>query len=163
MGNEFGHPEWVDFPSERNDFSFHYARRQWSLKYDKDLYFSCLSEFDQQMISLAKDEDFFASTETRLLCIHEDDKVIAFERGSLVFAFNFHPDASFSDYTFEARPGQYQMKLNSDDPLFGGKDRLERDQVHFTRVVHPAESEERHLLSLYLPTRTALVLKQLIL
>jgi 1,4-alpha-glucan branching enzyme len=160
MGNEFGHPEWVDFPSERNNFSFHYARRQWSLKYDKDLYFSCLFEFDRQMICLVKDQDLFACPETRLLCIHEDDKVIAFERGSLVFVFNFHPDTSFSDYMFEARPGHYQMVFNSDDPLFGGKNRLVPDQVHFTRVVHPAASEQRHLLSLYLPTRTVLVLKR---
>ncbi|MCK5836462.1 MAG: 1,4-alpha-glucan-branching enzyme, partial [Desulfobacula sp.] len=79
MGNEFGHPEWVDFPTQMNNFSFHYARRQWSLKYDQDSYYSSLFEFDKKMVALAKAHDWFSSTGMSLLCVHEDDKVIAFE------------------------------------------------------------------------------------
>ncbi|MCK5097663.1 MAG: 1,4-alpha-glucan-branching enzyme, partial [Desulfobacteraceae bacterium] len=90
MGNEFGHPEWVDFPSEINNFSFQYARRQWSLKYDQNLVYSCLFEFDKQMIDLVKTHHLFSSPDVNLLCIHEDDKVIAFERNKIIFVFNFH-------------------------------------------------------------------------
>jgi 1,4-alpha-glucan branching enzyme len=158
MGNEFGHPEWVDFPSERNRFSYQYARRQWSLKYDPELYFSALYEFDKQMIHLVKTRNLFACSQVTRLYVHEDDKVIAFERNSMVFVFNFHPSRSYTDYMFEAPPGEYCMVLNSDDRIVGGKGRLKADQVHFTSV-DPEKSDKRNLLSLYLPTRTAIVLK----
>lgn len=157
MGNEFGHPEWVDFPCERNQFSFHYARRQWSLKYDTGLYFSSLSEFDRGMIRLVKGHDLFSSSEVHLLCIHEEDRIIAFERNKMVFVFNFHPSHSFSDYMFDAPPGEYEMVFTSDDILFGGKGRLKENQTHFT-LFDPAASGKRNRLSLYLPTRTAIVL-----
>lgn len=160
MGNEFGHPEWVDFPCARNHFSFAHARRQWSLKYDKNLYFSALFEFDKQMIELVKAESLFDSSKARLLYLHEADKVIAFERGQLIFVFNFHPSQSFSDYGIETLPGRYQMILDSDDPLFGGKGRLKQGQIHFT-LFESIPGEQKNRLSLYLPTRTAMVLKQI--
>jgi len=156
MGNEFGHPEWVDFPSRRNNFSFHYARRQWSLKYDQTLYFSCLFEFDRQMTAFVKQQDLFASPDVNQLYLHEQDKVIAFERNNILFVFNFHHSNSFSDYMFAAPPGKYQMVFNSDEPRFGGKARLKQDQIHFT-FFDPKRSA--NLISLYLPARTAIVLK----
>jgi 1,4-alpha-glucan branching enzyme len=158
MGNEFGHPEWVDFPSQSNNFSFHYARRQWSLKRDPDLFYSSLFEFDRQMIHLVKDQDLFSSPHVNLLHLHEENKVIAFERKNLIFVFNFHPSNSFPDYLLDAPPGEYQMVLDSDQIAFGGRDRLKKDQVHFT--LDPIKFGKRNLLSLYLPTRTAIVLKQ---
>ncbi len=157
MGNEFGHPEWVDFPCARNHFSFVHARRQWSLKYDKNLYFSALFEFDKQMILLAKVEKLFDSSGARLLYLHEDHKIMAFERNQLIFIFNFHPARSFEDYRMEALPGRYQMIFNSDDPLFGGKGRLDPGQVHFT-LFDPVHGSKKNSLSLYLPSRTAMVL-----
>ncbi len=160
MGNEFGHPEWVDFPSERNNFSFHYARRQWSLKYDPDLYYSCLFEFDKQMIHLVRDQDLFSSPHANLLHIHEENKVIAFERKNFIFIFNFHPSNSFSDYLLDAPPGEYQMVFDSDQIVFGGGDRLKKDQAHFT-LFDPKKFGNKNLLSLYLPTRTAMVLKKI--
>lgn len=158
MGNEFGHPEWVDFPSARNDFSFHYARRQWSLKYDENLCYSCLFQFDKKMIDLVKTVDLFSSQFINLLFIHEDDKVMAFERNNMIFIFNFHPLNSYSDYMFDALPGGYKMVLNSDETQFGGKSRLTQGQEHFT-IFDLKKYGERNLLSLYLPTRTAIVLK----
>ena len=158
MGNEFGHPEWIDFPTEKNKFSFHYARRQWSLKYDKELFFSCLFEFDKNMIAIVKDSDLFSSAQINILCIHEDDKVIAFERKKLIFIFNFHHSKSFSDYMFTAPPGEYRVVSNSDEIRFGGKGRLQPDQKHFTIV--NKNFEKGNLLSLYLPTRTAIVLNR---
>jgi 1,4-alpha-glucan branching enzyme len=159
MGNEFGHPEWVDFPSQGNNYSFHYARRQWSLKFNPNLFYSCLFEFDRQMIDLVKDQDLFCSSHLNLLHLHEANKIIAFERKNLIFVFNFHTFRSFSDYLLDAPPGEYQMVLDSDQTQFGGQDRLKRDQVHFT-CFEPLKSGKRNLLSLYLPTRTAMVLKK---
>ncbi|NOX33783.1 MAG: 1,4-alpha-glucan-branching enzyme [Deltaproteobacteria bacterium] len=158
MGNEFGHPEWVDFPSEKNNFSFHYARRQWSLKYNKDLYYSRLFEFDKKMIGFVKTHDLFSTPELNLLCIHEHDKIIAFERKDIIFIFNFHHLNSFPDYMFGARPGRYKMVFNSDETRFGGKGRLKSGQVHFT-IFDPKRSGRQDMLSLYLPNRTAIVLK----
>ena len=158
MGNEFGHPEWVDFPSERNNFSFHYARRQWSLKYNKNLYFSSLFEFDKKMLDLVKGHNLFSTADVNLLYIHEDDKIIAFERNQMIFVFNFHWLQSFTDYVFDAPPGEYRMVLNSDEILFGGKGRMKQGQVQFN-IFDPKRFGKRNLLSLYLPTRTAIVLK----
>ncbi|MCP3873835.1 MAG: 1,4-alpha-glucan-branching enzyme [Desulfobacteraceae bacterium] len=158
MGNEFGHPEWIDFPSERNNFSFHYARRQWSLKYDQDLYFSCLYEFDKKMISLVKEYDLFSSSYMTLLHIHEDDKVIAFKRKNLILIFNLNGSTSFSDYMFEAPPGKYKMIFDSDQIQFGGKSRLNEGQIHFT-IYDSVKYGDRNLLSVYLPARTAIILE----
>jgi|TARA_B110001450_G_scaffold246123_1_gene259899 1,4-alpha-glucan branching enzyme len=49
MGNEFGHPEWIDFPREGNNNSYHYCRRQWSLFDNQDLRYSQLGEWDKAM------------------------------------------------------------------------------------------------------------------
>ena len=159
MGNEFGHPEWVDFPSQRNDFSFQYARRQWSLKYDPDLYFSCLFEFDKKMIAFVKEQDLFSCSDVTLLFVHEDDKIIAFERNQIIFVFNFHPQTSFSDYMFAVPAGEYKMLFNSDETLFGGKGRLKQDQTYFTFFDHN-RIDNGNLLSLYLPNRSAIVMKR---
>lgn len=159
MGNEFGHPEWVDFPSERNHFSFQYARRQWSLKYNQELYFSSLFEFDKYMTGFAKENDLFLSPHIQLLCIHEADKVIAFERNQIIFMFNFHHSMSFPDYAFDAPPGEYQMVFNSDETRFGGKGRLKGGQAHFS-LNDPENFGQRNLLKVYLPSRTAIVLKK---
>ena len=166
MGNEFGHPEWVDFPSKQNGFSFDHARRQWSLKYNPALYFNALSEFDREMILLAKEKGLFSCRRTHpashptitLLKCHEADKVIAFERKGLIFAFNFHPTASFTHYHIDAPPGKYSMILHTDEARFGGPERLNQGQVHFTTPRSQKIENDRHYLSLYLPSRCALIL-----
>ncbi len=159
MGNEFGHPEWIDFPSQRNNFSFHHARRQWSLKYDPELYFSCLFEFDKTMIAFVKEQDLFSCSDVNLLFVHEHDKVIAFERNQNIFVFNFHHQTSFSDYMFAVPPGEYKMIFNSDETRFGGKGRLKQDQIYFTFFDHKLP-EKGNTLSLYLPNRSAIIMKR---
>ena len=158
MGNEFGHPEWVDFPSQQNQFSFKYARRQWSLKYDPDLFYSTLYQFDRRMIRLAKKGGLFESGHPDLCYIHEDHKIIAFARNALFFVFNFHPSRSYFDYRVDAPQGGYRLILDTDQSWFGGHDRLVPDQIFFT-VSDPFRSFAQHRLSLYLPSRTALVLE----
>jgi 1,4-alpha-glucan branching enzyme len=157
MGNEFGHPEWIDFPREGNGWSYHYARRQWHLADDPELKYGFLARFDCDMISLARQYRLLDSPGPRLLFEHSDDKVIAFERAGLVFVFNFHPSCSHSDYCIEVQPGKYEMILDSDASEYGGHSRLVKGQHHSTGFRKTA-GHERNLLSLYLPTRTAIVL-----
>jgi 1,4-alpha-glucan branching enzyme len=157
MGNEWGHPEWIDFPREGNNWSFKYARRQWYLVNDCNLKYHLLVRFDRDMIALAKTHHLLDSAPLQLLHEHSEDKVIIFSRADLIFAFNFHPDHSFTDYWFEVPFGKYRMVLDCDAPEYGGHGRLVSDQKHFTISVDSG-AESRHMLSLYLPARSALVL-----
>ncbi|MBW2569376.1 MAG: alpha amylase C-terminal domain-containing protein [Deltaproteobacteria bacterium] len=158
MGNEFGHPEWIDFPREGNSWSYFYARRQWSLVDDTTLKYHFLARFDRDMIALAKQTRLLEFPGLHLLFEHIDDKVIAFERGGFLFVFNFHPDRSHDNYRFDAPSGKYRMILDTDAGKYGGYGRLIPDQFHLTDVA-VSGSEKRNLLSLYLPTRTAIVLE----
>jgi 1,4-alpha-glucan branching enzyme len=157
MGNEFGHPDWIDFPREENNWSFKHARRQWNLADDIHLKYHLLAQFDRDMIALAKKHHLLEASISQLL--HEDStkKIIIFKRADLVFAFNFNPHQSFTDYRFEAPPGKYRMILDSDAPKYGGHGRLSPQQNHFTTMDN-AEAETQQMLSLYLPARSAFVL-----
>lgn len=158
MGNEFGHPEWIDFPREGNGWSYRYARRQWSLRDNPELKYRFLARFDQAMIDLARRFGILKTQHIPLLWEHTHDQVLAFSRDDLVFAFNFHPLRSHTDYAIPCLPGKYRMIIDSDAERFGGHQRLNPEQDYFT-IPQTAGGETRHLLSLYLPTRTALVLK----
>jgi 1,4-alpha-glucan branching enzyme len=158
MGNEFGHPEWIDFPREGNGWSYAYARRQWHLADDPDLKYALLGRFDRDMIALARRSNFLADPRPRLLHERDDHKVLVFQRGRLIFSFNFHPTASYPDYAVATPPGAWRMILDSDDAAYGGHARLFAGQVHCTLPVLAGQTV-RHELRLYLPTRTALVLE----
>jgi 1,4-alpha-glucan branching enzyme len=153
MGNEFGHPEWIDFPREGNGWSYHYARRRWSLRDDPELKFHYLADFDRAMIHLLSTPS--ESKLVQLLHLHEADKTWAFEHNGLIFCFNFHPTKAVVDYPVKAPKGKYQIALNTDDPAFGGFDLIEKDQTFCTLP----DSEKMHRILLYLPPRTAIVLK----
>jgi len=157
MGNEFGHPEWIDFPREGNHWSYHYARRQWHLADDENLKYQFLNRFDHEMLALAKRVLLLAAPAPRHIWEHNDDKVLVFERAGLIWAFNFHPTRSYSDYQFAAPSGKYRVILDSDASRFGGHDRIDDSVPHFT-LPPEAEFHPPSRLSLYLPNRTALVL-----
>jgi 1,4-alpha-glucan branching enzyme len=160
MGNEFGHPDWIDFPRQGNNWSFQYARRQWHLADDPNLKYQFLARFDCRMIAQFNRYDLLSGGEPGLLWNHDGDKVLAFSRGGWVFAFNFHPSQSFFDYGIPAPGGSYRMELDSDSSDFGGHGRLMRDQVHHT--LEEKSSPWGFRLSLYLPSRTGIVLKPLV-
>jgi 1,4-alpha-glucan branching enzyme len=160
MGNEFGHPEWIDFPREGNNWSCKYARRQWHLVDNPKLKYQFLARFDHDMIALAKKFQLLEAVGPYLLYEHSDNKVTVFERAGLLVAFNFHPHQSYSDYRFEAPSGKYKTVLDSDASQYGGHGRLASGQEHLTSFDIVA-NRQTHLLSLYLPTRTALVLQRL--
>ena len=160
MGNEFGHPEWIDFPREGNLWSYWYARRLWSLADDVNLKYHYLLLFDRDMITLAKSYSILKHPGPYLVYEHNDNKIIVFKRGDLFIVLNFHPTCSYSDYTFDAPPGKYRMIFNSDNQKYGGYDRLIPDQEHqtFSEVLN---GTQRCRINLYLPTRTVMVLKQI--
>jgi 1,4-alpha-glucan branching enzyme len=158
MGNEFGHPEWVDFPREGNQWSYKYARRQWSLAKVPELRYRFLLAWDRAMMALINEMHIFDCLPQKLL-VHDGDKIISFERGGLFFFFNFHPSKSFSDYKIEVLPGEYELVLDSDAQEFGGHCRLEQGQHYFTQQ-EPFGKSSRNMVSLYLPSRSALVLKR---
>jgi 1,4-alpha-glucan branching enzyme len=158
MGNEFGHPEWIDFPREGNGWSYHYARRQWSLRDDPTLVYHFLADFDRAMIELARATRLLEDPTLVLLADHVADGVLAFERRNLVFAFNFHPTRSYTDYGLPAAPGTYRLILDTDAAYTGGFDRLVPNQE---AVALWNAAARTHLLKAYLPCRTAAVFLRL--
>ena len=160
IGNEFGHPEWIDFPREGNNWSYQYARRQWHLADDPRLKYKFLASFDQDMIALANKFQLLDTTGPNLVYEHTDNKILIFERAGLLFTFNFHPVQSYGDYRFETVPGTYKMILNTDAARYGGHRRLQPDQEHLTGFEVVA-NHKSCFLSLYLPSRSAQVLRRL--
>eukprot|EP00051_Salpingoeca_urceolata_P010240 m.124794 g.124794 ORF g.124794 m.124794 type:complete len:746 (-) comp16634_c1_seq2:1115-3352(-) len=156
IGNEFGHPEWLDFPREGNGESFAHARRQWHLVDDDLLKYKFLNAFDAKMNQAEEQASWLQAPQAYVSLKHEDDKVIVFERAGLVFAFNFHPTKSFSDYRIATDvPGKYKLLLCSDDPEFGGHQRLDASSEHFT--TNMAWMNRRDSFLAYLPSRVACV------
>ncbi|MCU4155612.1 alpha amylase C-terminal domain-containing protein [Carboxylicivirga sp. A043] len=157
MGNEFGHPEWIDFPREGNNWSYKYARRQWSLVDNPELRFVLLDAFDKAMIALQHHEQFINEAHIDCLEANDGDQVLAIRRKNLLFVFNLNPTESFTFYGIPAAAGKYNIILNSDDAAFGGFNRVDESIDYYTRP--EAQMSSRHRVHLYLPNRTALVLK----
>eukprot|EP01094_Clydonella_sp_ATCC50884_P022568 TRINITY_DN5226_c0_g2_i1.p1 TRINITY_DN5226_c0_g2~~TRINITY_DN5226_c0_g2_i1.p1 ORF type:complete len:495 (-),score=196.31 TRINITY_DN5226_c0_g2_i1:1251-2735(-) len=156
MGNEFGHPEWIDFPRAGNGDSFQYARRQWSLARDPLLRYRHMGEFERRMMHLEHRFGWLAAPQAFVGLKHEHDKVVTFERGNLVWAFNFHPERSYTDYAVGCeRPGKYTVVLSSDVSECGGHGRVCEGGEYFSRP-QPMHAREHHFL-VYLPSRCALV------
>ncbi|XP_065210394.1 1,4-alpha-glucan-branching enzyme [Planococcus citri] len=156
MGNEFGHPEWLDFPREGNNNSYHYARRQWNLVDDPLLKYKFLNNFDRAMNHLEEKYGWLHSDYSYVSLKHESDKVVAFERAELLFVFNFHPTESYTDYKIGVdKAGTYKCVLDSDDSDFGGHNRVDKSVQHST---HPERWANRsNWLQLYLPSRSVQV------
>ncbi|MDO5394413.1 MAG: alpha amylase C-terminal domain-containing protein [Bacteroidales bacterium] len=160
MGNEWGHPEWIDFPREGNGWSYKYARRQWNLVDNPNLKYHFLNAFDNAMVELVGDVYNFQALPVRKLWEKDDDQVLAFMRGDLVFVFNFNPSKSFDGYGILTPPGKYEVVLDTDSPRFGGYGNIDDSVSHLTvtdKLYAPAGVE---WLKLYLPARTAMVLRR---
>ena len=162
MGNEFGHPEWIDFPREGNGWSFKHARRQWSLCKPDYLRYSYLMRFDREMVSLVKKGNVLDERPV-LLVADEQKKILIFMRKSYIFAFNFNPSGSFADYGVSAPAGEYEMVLDSDEQRFNGFSRVKSDERHLTVHVKSPNGNQDYedTLYLYLPSRSALVMKKI--
>ena len=154
MGNEFGHPEWIDFPRPGNGNSFHYCRRQWSLLANPGLKYQQLNDFDHDIVHTAKHYRIFDQTYPDLKWLHEDDKMLAFERGGLVFVFNFSPNKDHRDYAIPVGAGEdHYVLFTSDDARYGGYERISRNPIS---AFFPGK--DGNYVRLYLPARTCMVL-----
>ncbi|MFP4469751.1 MAG: alpha-amylase family glycosyl hydrolase [Bacteroidales bacterium] len=158
MGNEFGHPEWVDFPREGNNWSYHYARRQWSLRDNPELKYHYLADWDKAMISLIKTHNVLDAGYGDLIKSDDWNKTLVFEKAGLTFVFNFHINQSLPDYEFFVpEDGNYRIVLNSDAHEFGGHNRVDGNLDYHTLY---NEQEGRFYLKVYVPNRTALVFER---
>lgn len=160
MGNEFGHPEWIDFPREGNGWSHKYARRQWSLEENGFLKYQQLGDFDRELVDFVRGVEDFHKLPLVQLWDKWEDQVLVYERGKYLFVYNFHPTDSFADYRFPAPAGKYRTLFCSDESRFGGYDLVDLSVPHFTLCDHELTFEGRGWLSLYIPARTAFVLKR---
>jgi 1,4-alpha-glucan branching enzyme len=160
MGNEFGHPEWIDFPREGNGWSYKYARRQWNLVDNPDLDYHFLGDFDKAMLEVVKSEPKFNTTPVQEIWHNDSDQILAFERGNLVFVFNFSPTRSFADYGFLVKEGEYNVVLNTDAKAFGGNGLADDSVAHFTNYDALYAKDGKGWLKLYIPARSAVVLRK---
>ncbi|MDR1356729.1 MAG: alpha amylase C-terminal domain-containing protein [Tannerellaceae bacterium] len=161
MGNEFGHPEWIDFPRDGNGWSYKYARRQWNLVDDTSLAYHYLGDFDREMISLIKGVRNFQRMQLFKIWDNDGDQILAFMRQNLLFVFNFNPSRSFTDYGFLAPEGEYEITLNTDAERFGGFGLTDDAIHHFTQFDSLYAKEHKGWLKLYIPARSAVVLRKL--
>ena len=153
MGNEFGHPEWIDFPREGNGWSYHYCRRQWHLADDPELKYQYLNAFEKEMVSLAKTRRVLGSRDVQL-ALDNEAKTLVYKKGGCVFAFNFHPTNSYDGCLLTMpEKGEYQVVMSTDDYCFGGQGRIWHQS--YTATV---QENGKPGLRLYLPSRTAVVL-----
>ena len=160
MGNEFGHPEWIDFPREGNGWSHKYARRQWNLVDNKDLDYKYLGDFDKEMIATIKSERNFQNTKLQEIWHNDDDQILAYMRGDLLFVFNFNPNRSFTDYGFLVPTGSYDVVLNTDNTKFGGFGFTDDTITHLTNYDQLYVDQHKEWLKLYIPARSAVVLRK---
>ena len=155
MGNEFGHPEWIDFPREGNGWSFHYCRRQWSLKNNGFLKYQWLGDFDRDMVALTKKHEMFSQKMGDLLLNKQPEQMLAFYRKGLLFAFNFHPNKSLEHILVPVpHAGEYTVALSTDDKKYGGWEQIK----HMTYPTKRFDGKD--YVELYLPARTAVVMEE---
>ena len=158
MGNEFGHPEWIDFPREGNNWSYKYARRQWSLEDREELHYADLARFDKAMLDLISKERKFTESVIEKIWDNEGDQLVAFKRKDLIFIFNFNPTKSFTDYGILVKKGTYDVVLDTDSPEFGGFGFSDNTVEHKTM---PSHLKNKEWLKVYIPARSALVLRKI--
>jgi len=160
MGNEWGHPEWIDFPREGNGWSYKYARRQWNLLDNHDLCYHYLGDFDEAMLEVLKSQSKIEKTPVQEIWHNDGDQILAYTRGDLLFVFNFNPSQSFTDYGFIVRQGAYDVVLNTDNKAFGGNGLADDSVRHFTNYDPIYEKDDKGWLKLYIPARSAVVLRK---
>ncbi len=160
MGNEFGHPEWIDFPRDGNNWSYQHARRQWSLLKNQKLKFHFLADFDKAMLELVDNKTFF-DRPAELLFEDKGRQILAFRRNELIFVFNFNPDHSYTDFGIPTGPGKFRIALDTDSPLFGGFGLIDESLDYFTGSIFADRPMVNDFLKVYLPARCAVVFKKM--
>lgn len=160
MGNEFGHPEWIDFPREGNGWSYKYARRQWNLVDNQELCYHYLGDFDKAMIKAICSTRSINKTPIVEIWHDDGDQILAYMRNDLIFVYNFSPTRSYTDYGFRVPNGSYKVILNTDAKRFGGNGFADDSVIHLTNYDPLLEKDGKGWLKLYIPARSAVVLKK---
>jgi 1,4-alpha-glucan branching enzyme len=160
MGNEFGHPEWIDFPREGNNWSYKYARRQWSLAQNMLLKYQWLGNFDKVLIRFASDSNLFSEKFSTQRYVDVQRQVLVYSRKNYLFAFNFNFANSYNDTSVAVEPGKYKVLFTTDDVEFGGHGRVDKTIEHFT--LDEVNEFGLQNIKLYLPTRTGMVLQKIV-
>jgi len=158
MGNEFGHPEWIDFPREGNNWSYQHARRIWSISENPELRFHWLLDFDRDMINLVRSEKLLDDPYVEWITDNTADQVLVFRRKDLLFIFNFNPSTSFEGYGIQIQPSKFKIILQTDAHAYGGFNRIDDRMTYYS--IPEAGLGSTHYLKIYLPARTAIVLKK---
>jgi 1,4-alpha-glucan branching enzyme len=159
MGNEFGHPEWIDFPREGNNWSFQHCRRQWSLPDNPDLRYAYLNRFDQVMLRFMQEEALMGGGIPRILWLDQDRKIIAYRKKDFVFIFNFHPTQSYPGFQLPIHEtAKFQVVLDTDEEQFGGQNRINHQITYNSGAV--SQFPDFAGIEIYSPSRTAMVLKK---
>lgn len=157
MGNEAGHPEWIDFPREGNGYSYDYAKRKWSILDAAYLKYSYLGEFDKAMLKFAQKHKQLGSTIFRLW-LDNDRKVIAFRNKEIIYIFNFHPTNSYESFAIPIHDtGKFRTVLDTDESRFGGLDRISKDYIY---TAEKLECTDYDGIKIYIPSRTAIALEK---
>lgn len=152
MGNEFGHPEWIDFPRHDNGWSYKYARRQWSLADAPYLKYQWLNSFDKAMLSFVKNSHVMSANPAWLLSADENNKTIVFERNNLVFVFNWG-QKSIPDYQINVKStGDYKIVFSTDEKRFGGF-----ENVNPNTIFPSTKVDDKVIMNIYNVARTAVV------
>jgi 1,4-alpha-glucan branching enzyme len=150
MGNEFGHPEWLDFPREGNDWSFHYCRRQWSLVDNPELKYAWLAAFDRELMELEERYHFLSAPPAQLLHLDQGQKIIVAERANLIFVFNFSVGNSLFGHSIPVpSAGLRRLVLDTDAAATGGHARVD------PAADYPVGAEQ--IMKIYTPSRSGLV------
>ncbi len=158
MGNEFGHPEWIDFPREGNNWSYKHAQRLWSLGKRDDLKYKFLANFDIAMLDFISKHNILNSFPAKQLWVDDWHKIIVFERNQLIFIFNFHTMVSPVDYSIpNIVDGEYKLIFDSDDADFGGFSRIDKNTRFYAK-----KKENIITLRFYSPNRSMQILQQII-
>ena len=157
MGNEFGHPEWIDFPREGNNWSYKYAMRQWSLADRDDLKYKYLDAFDVAIVHLLRERHLLKIFPFYAQLVSQENMVLSFSRGDLLFVFNFHPTRSYTDFEIPVVEGKYKILLSTDELQFGGFGRIDEAMSYPTSV---ASVDDKSTIKLYIPARSAIVLQR---
>ena len=159
MGNEFGHPEWIDFPREGNGWSYKYARRQWNLVDNHELCYHYLGDFDAAMLAVIKSVPAIEKLPVQEIWHNDGDQILAYKRGDLLFVFNFSPSRSYVGYGFMVPEGKYKVVLNTDAVEYGGNGLADDSVEHLTNFDPLLKKDGKGWLQLYLPARSAVVLR----
>lgn len=158
MGNEFGHPEWIDFPRQGNNWSFQYCRRQWNLADAPYLKYTLIKAFDEAMLQFASSHPLLGTNAVNLW-LDEDKKIIAYKKGDLLFLFNLHPHRSYNSFELQTNEtAQYQVVFTSDRPEFGGHGNVDETTQYQTKPL--PSRDQSNGIQIYIPSRTFLVLQR---